>query len=219
MLLYWFFCWVSVCILKFPTCTASPIDRSDVDSSLIPDNPNKAANFLSTRQAPNQYSTTARETLGPESLWHSDGVFSKRRRQNKFSDDQLNYLSKRSFGGTLGQYNVHGRILRAYGLIVPTYIAAASITEFFNELFGMIELGGYAHYPESNFRVLHLGNFEISFFCLNANIPWDFIQDYVLDKVSAVKNGFTAEFFEWMTVVFGGATYSVSVNMRLRKWT
>lgn len=211
MVSHWFFCCLSVCMLSYLSCTASPIERSDVDLNLRLDSFDKAASFLPIRQGSNQYSTRERYKPEPESLRHSDHVIPRRRRQNKSMDDQTNHLSKRF----LGIYDVRGRQLQAYSLILPGQIAAEQIIEFFNTVYGMIELGAWSDLPPSNYRVIHMGHFELTFYSINSYIPFDFIQDYIIDKIAVVRNGFTACFWEHMTAVFNGAIAGVSVHLRL----
>ncbi|KAL8853785.1 MAG: hypothetical protein Q9221_001428 [Calogaya cf. arnoldii] len=150
-------------------------------------------------QASHQYSTTARRTLGPESLQHSGDVISKRLRQNKFADHQVNRLPKRD----LGDYHVQRRWLKTFSLLVPVHIAATHIIEFFNEVFGLIELGAWSDEPLiPQWRFFLLGDFELSFYAFKADIPLDFVQDYVIDKISAIKSGFAAEYFEYNDCCF-----------------
>ena len=83
----------------------------------------------------------------------------------------------------------------------------------------MIELGAWSDLPATNYRLIRLGHFEMTFYSINAIIPFDFIQDYLIDKIPAVKHGFTACFWEHMTAIFNGAVAGVSVHLRLTSTT
>ncbi|KAI4230608.1 MAG: hypothetical protein LQ349_006157, partial [Xanthoria aureola] len=176
-------------------------------------------------QNSNFHSTTVRLRPEPESLRRSDHVIFRRRRrrrrqqqqrgQNKTPNDQINHLSKRA----LGIYDVQSRRLQAYSLILPGQLAAEQIIEFFNTVYGMIELGAWSDLPATNYRVIRWGHFDMTFYSINAIIPFDFIQDYVIDKIPAIKQGFTACFWEHMTAIFNGAVAGVSVHLRLTSAT
>ncbi|CAL8580628.1 hypothetical protein XPA_006350 [Xanthoria parietina] len=191
----------------------------DADLNPTLDSFNKAASFLAIRQNSNFYSTTARHRPEPESLRRTDHVVPRRRRQqrgqNKTPNDQINHRSKRA----LGIYDVQSRRLQAYSLILPGQLAAEQIIEFFNTVYGMIELGAWSDLPATNYRLIRLGHFEMTFYSINAIIPFDFIQDYLIDKIPAVKHGFTACFWEHMTAIFNGAVAGVSVHLRLTSTT
>ncbi len=80
-----------------------------------------------------------------------------------------------------------------------------------------IETGVWAGSAPTNYRIIHMWDFELSFYSKHANIPWDFIQAYVIDVVADIEKGFTAVYYEHLSGVINGMAAVITVTMRLAR--
>lgn len=112
-------------------------------------------------------------------------------------------------------YDLSSKTIINFGLIVPTVRAAEYIEDFFNIIALRIETGYWANEAPSNHRVIRMWDFELEFYSLSSIIPWDFIQDYVLDMMDYISKGFTGVYNEHMVGTINGVVAVVSVGFRL----
>ncbi len=216
-----FFLWLSVFTSCFSSCTASPIGLSDVGRSTAPDILDKPAGLLTIRQDSNQSEPPVRHTIECPNLQRDHPFKHQRRNENKSVEEPSNHISPRFLEAPPSiSYRLTTGGLRTHSLIVPVQIAAVHMKEFFNTVYGMIELGclGGPDEPDSAYRVISMWDFDLIFYSTDTIIPWNFIQDYVIEKIGDLEKGFTACYTEHMTGWVGKVADAViTVQFRLNR--
>lgn len=217
----WFFFWLSVCTSFFLSCTASPIGLPDSGRSVALDSHDNPTSYLSIRQDSNPSAPTARHTIQCPDLWRDHPFRHRRWNENNSVKEPTNHIPKRALETppTIS-YDLTTRQVIAHGLIIPSHIAAYHMKEFFNTIYGMIELGclGGPNEPDSAHRVISMWDFELTFYSSNTVIPWNFVQDYVIEKIGDLEKGFTACYTEHMTGWVGiVANAVVTVQFRFKR--
>ena len=135
--------------------------------------------------------------------------------------DTLSPLSRRGRGGSdqiipgTAKFDLSTMQFTNFAVIVPAAIAAIYIEDFFNTIALRIETGYWADSAPSNYRVIRMWDFELTFYSLNSMIPWDFVQEYVLHTLDYVSNGFTGIYQEHMIGTINGAATAVSIGFRI----
>ncbi|KAG7007239.1 hypothetical protein G7Y79_00011g031370 [Physcia stellaris] len=108
------------------------------------------------------------------------------------------------------------QVFRATGLITPVELAARYLEDFYDIIALKVETGFWGSVPPMHNLVLKRWNYELTFFCYAAPIPWEFIQEVALEMSSWAERGFTAEFDAlYMAVDNLGKEIFVSVVMKL----
>ncbi|KAL8994266.1 MAG: hypothetical protein Q9188_007118 [Gyalolechia gomerana] len=135
---------------------------------------------------------------------------------------QISSLSTRGRGGsealhTPGKtsYDLTSRIFTNYASLMPITMAASYIEDFFSTIAMKIETGLWTNAPPTNYHLFQMWDFELLFFSRDTVIPWDFIQDYLVDTMGYVSKGFTGVYDEHMIGTINGAKAVVSVCFRL----
>lgn len=108
------------------------------------------------------------------------------------------------------------QVFRATGLITPVELAARYLEDFYDIIALKVETGFWGSVPPMHNLVLKRWNYELTFFCYSAPVPWEFIQEVALEMSSWAERGFTAEFDAlYMAVDNLGKEIFVSVVMKL----
>ncbi|KAL8787184.1 MAG: hypothetical protein Q9195_007875 [Heterodermia aff. obscurata] len=137
------------------------------------------------------------------------------------SNHQTHSHVRRGSGGSapasaaLGSFKLETKVFTAFSTIVPAELAASYITDFLDIIALRIETGFWSHEPLVKYRVIHMWDFELSFYSLNTVIPWDFIQAYVIDLSDYVGRGFVGTFDEYMIGMMNGVTTAVTVKLKM----
>ncbi|KAL8921371.1 MAG: hypothetical protein Q9172_004064 [Xanthocarpia lactea] len=193
-------------MLNCSTCIASP------RSSGYTSNSAKASN--------QQLTPTDRDYLH-EDFRYSQNLSPTGRQQDTAIEYHADVkISKRGRGGSaalssLSGFDLETRQIQSLGIIVPTQVAARYLIDFFETVALRIETGVWADSAPTNYRIIHMWDFELSFYSMHANIPWDFIQAYVIDVVADIEKGFTAVYYEHLSGVINGIAAVITVGMRL----
>lgn len=108
------------------------------------------------------------------------------------------------------------QVFHATGLITPVELAARYLEDFYDIIALKVETGFWGSIPPMHNLVLKRWNYELTFFCYAAPIPWEFIQEVALEMSSWAERGFTAEFDALYSAVDNlGKEIFVSVVMKL----
>lgn len=116
----------------------------------------------------------------------------------------------------LGNFQLETKSFKTFTVILPSLVAARYITDFLEIVAFRIETGFWDKEPPSNHRVIHMWNFELTFQSLDAVIPWDFIQTYVIALADDVAQGFVATFDEHMMGLINGVATAVIVRFKVK---
>ena len=65
--------------------------------------------------------------------------------------------------------------------LVPTMLAASRLEDFYNIVAMKIETGFFKSWPPSKNIILSLFEFELSITCDSINVPWSFVEAFVID--------------------------------------
>ena len=132
---------------------------------------------------------------------------SRPKNPKRAGDGSVQLVRSRSF-------DVSTHRFKNFGIIVPVILAASYMQDFFDIIALRIETGFWANEPPSSYRIFSMWNFELSFVSAGTTIPWDFIQEYVVDKLSDVGKGFTGVFEEEMVGIFNGVAAAVLIKLK-----
>lgn len=84
---------------------------------------------------------------------------------------------------------------RTFAATIPTAVVAARLEDFYNIIALKIETGQFALWAPARMRVLLLWDFELTFSCDKMDVPWSFIQAFVVDMAAMSSMKFTG-FYE-----------------------
>ena len=115
----------------------------------------------------------------------------------------------------LGSFQLETKVFKSFTTIVPGRLAALYITDFLDIVALRIETGFWGHEPPAKHRVIHMWDFELSFYSLNTAVPWDFIQAYVIEMADEIARGFVGTFDEYMVGVINGVATAVTVRLKM----
>ncbi|KAL8856529.1 MAG: hypothetical protein Q9178_006844 [Gyalolechia marmorata] len=202
-------------MLNCSTCIASPLSSGYTSNSA------PTVGYHLARKASNQQLTPTNRDYLHENFRYSQHLSPTGRQQDTAIEYQADIkISKRGGGGSaalssLGGFDLQTRQIQSFGIIVPTQVAARYLIDFLETVALRIETGVWADSAPTNYRIIHMWDFELSFYSMHANIPWDFIQAYVIDVVADIEKGFTAVYYEHLSGVINGIAAVITVGMRL----
>lgn len=75
--------------------------------------------------------------------------------------------------------------------LVPTILVASRLEDFYNIIALKIESGFFKSWQPSKIIILDLFEFELSFACEKINVPWSFVQAFVIDMADWSSKQFT----------------------------
>lgn len=108
------------------------------------------------------------------------------------------------------------QVFRARALILPVALVAGLLEDFYDIVALKVETGFWGSIPPLHSLVLKRWNYELTFFCYTAPVPWNFVQEVALEMSSWASKGFTAEFDALYSAIDSlGKELFVSVTMRL----
>ncbi|KAL8819493.1 MAG: hypothetical protein Q9223_002081 [Gallowayella weberi] len=211
-------------MLSFFTCISSPIERSlshataDVPEAFI-----EIGTHRSIPRSDEHPLTTTRRIAADAEAKQSKSWALQKEQHPATEQDIISRVSKRGGGGSLalqsssnvGGFDLRTKLFQNFGMIVPVRVAARYLEQFFETVALRIETGYWADSLPTNHRVFHMWSFELSFISLHANIPWEFIQAYVLEMLDDFEKGFTGLYHEHLFGVIDGVAAGISVQLRL----
>ncbi|KAL8727166.1 MAG: hypothetical protein Q9166_006203 [cf. Caloplaca sp. 2 TL-2023] len=209
--------WVLHCL----TCIASPIERSLDGSTLL-----ELASIQPVQRTSYQQLATTRRTPNDKDPGTSDHFESRRRHHDTLTEYHAGtQVSKRGSGGSvalrpkggLSGFDLQTKSFQHFGMILPMTEAAKYLIQFLDTVALYIETGSWADSPPTNHRVIRMWDFELTFYSLHANIPWDFVQAYVLDIQADIQKGFTGVYDEHLVGIINGVAAGISVRLRLAR--
>ncbi|KAL8909440.1 MAG: hypothetical protein Q9171_005038 [Xanthocarpia ochracea] len=195
-------------MLNCSTCIASP-RSSGYTSNSAP----TAGHHLARKASDQQLTSTNRDYVH-EDFQYSQHLSPTRRQQ----DTAIEYHADVKISKRWGGFDLETRKIQSFGIIVPTQVAARYLIDFFETIALRIETGVWADSAPTNYRIIHMWDFELSFYSMHANIPWDFIQQYVIDVVADIEKGFTGVYYEHLSGVINGIAAVITVGMRLVRY-
>ena len=208
MKLVWAVCLLLGCISDVPACGANPL--------LSPAGVNSRTPLARTSRSTLFNPTLLNPHMPSQAYYpHREQLVPRNRRQQ----DSRPKSTKRGGGGSVQllpsrSFDVSTHRFTNFGMIVPVVLAASYIQDFFGIIALRIETGFWANEPPSSYRIFSMWNFELSFISAGTTIPWDFIQEYVIDKSSDVCKGFTGVFEEEMVGVLNGVAAAILIKLK-----
>lgn len=122
-------------------------------------------------------------------------------------------LSRRS---AIPQVSTHLRPIKFQhlALITPAQLAAPYLEDFYDSIALRIETGFWNAVSPLHFITFRRWNFQLSFYSYAEAVPWDFIQNFVIEMSEYAAKGFTSSY----EATFGAmkATGAVFVSVTLR---
>ena len=209
MKLLWAICFFFGCISDLPACRANPPQSpAGVNSKTSLARISRSTLFnptLLNSHMPSQGYHPYREVLVPRNRRQQD---SRPKDTKRGRDGSVQLVPSRGF-------DVSTHRFKNFGILVPVVLAASYIQDFFDIIALRIETGFWANEPPSCYRIFTMWDFELIFRSAGTTIPWDFIQEYVVDKLSDVGKGFTGMFEEEMVGILNGVAAAVSIELKL----
>lgn len=99
--------------------------------------------------------------------------------------------------------------------VTPINVAALYLEDFYDNIALRIETGFWKGVSPRHFITFERWNFQLSFFSYSEAVPWDFIQNFVIEMSNYAMKGFTSSYEStWGTMKATGQVY-ISVTLRL----
>lgn len=116
--------------------------------------------------------------------------------QRGIPSEPTSALSSRSMGPPQNRIiNLSMTKFRAYTSMVPTALMAIKFEEWYRNIALKIEFGKFAAWAPANIRILEMWDWELTISCDKAIVPWDFVQNFVIDMAEWSANSFSG-FYE-----------------------
>ena len=103
----------------------------------------------------------------------------------------LSTLRRRSTN-RLSKYEFSSIKFQHSAMITPVTLAASYLMDFYEMIATKIETNHWDAEEASHYVTFQRWNFELSFFCYAEAVPWDFIQDFVINMADYAAKGFTS---------------------------
>lgn len=123
-------------------------------------------------------------------------------------------LSRR---GAIPQVSTHLLPIRFHHLtlIAPVNIAAPFLEDFYDSIALRIETGFWNAVSPLHFITFRRWNFQLSFYSYAEAVPWDFIQNFVIEMSEYAAKGFTSSYEATFGATKATGAVFVSVTLRL----